>query len=86
MEQENIEADKKRKEYYREYYLKNREKYRVSVNKYRNTPNGKKYVKEYNSRPEVKERIKKWFSEHPNYNRDWVRRKKLEGEECKKKK
>lgn len=31
-----------------------------NTNKYRNTEKGKRYVSEYNKRPEVRERVRKW--------------------------
>jgi len=44
--------------YYRNYYKKNKEKYKISVAKYQQSAKGKKKIKEY--RKKNKKRINKW--------------------------
>jgi len=51
-----------KKEYYREYYKNNKEKYGEYVKKYRNSEKGKKKIKEYREKNKVK--LRKWMREY----------------------
>lgn len=51
-----------KKEYYREYYKKNKEKYAKYLKKYANSEKGKKKIKEY--REKNKDKFKAWLREY----------------------
>lgn len=84
-EEKRIERNRKARESYKKtkgkywvsWYQKNKEHHDGVTNEYRNTKKGKEYVIEYNSRPEVKARVKEWRNKHPHYSRDWARKKML---------
>ncbi len=59
-----VKFSENKKQYYREYYHNNKEKYRAWVNKYQQSEKGqkrrKKYEKEYNQRPDVIKRRREY--------------------------
>lgn len=51
-----------KKEYYREYYQKNKERVRRDIKKYQHSEKGKKKIKEYKEKN--KEKIRSWHNEY----------------------